>query len=560
MARGESSVAQQMRGDAFRTLCDAKALSVEGCDWVKSAVDPFHDYQLANLRGYPDVSTEPTVIVKVRQAINVSKPPGLKDDENWDCHIVLSPVDFCNTIGGAPNDTDPADNGYGGGFRTKYFTAPGSQADPAVPTSTNYFAAGDSMIMNGGASDRSPRRAARMDGLVINTVASGQPTFDGASMSVPHSATDDWQMQQINLDDYLKFEDNELASYRLIYSGFEIVNTTAQIKKQGQCTVYEYGNSYETVQGSALTFGEQPTTASPRYVVDAQYTHSTPAVGWSADHYALLPVNTQSHTAFRMPPSTIAEAKIMPSSHSWQAQDGAYCTAKFQTENPYQVADRRNFVFAQNDGDGSDSWMSASMGYDRKFPSVSSGYPLVGRDRPGRTHFSRMNTPGAYLTGLSPETTLFVTWRVGIERLPAAFNPTFLALAQPSACYDPVAQQLYAAVCCIMPPGCPQGYNDAGKWFRMIKDAAGKVLPSIAPYIPMVSKMLVATGNPVAASAVMAAGRGVQAVQEARAMTTISKAAQRRRKQRATPNFGPPGKPSNGNPVQTFNQQNNRPR
>jgi hypothetical protein len=360
-------------------------------------------------------------------------------------------------------------------------------------------------------------------------------------------------MQNINLDEYLKFDDNELASYRLIYSGFEIVNTTAQIKKQGQCTVYEYGNSYEALQGTALTFGEQPTTASPRYVIDAQYTHSMGAAATpitDPDH-RLMAYNTQSHTAFRMPPSTIAEAKIMPSSHSWQAQDGAYCTAKFQTENPYQVADRRNFVFAQNDGLGSESWMSASMGYDRNFADL-------GRDRPGRTHFSRMNTPGAYLTGLSPETTLFVTWRVGIERLPAAFNPTFLALAQPSACYDPVALQLYAAVCCVMPPGCPQGYNDAGKWFRMIKDAASKVLPQIAPYIPMVSKMLVATGNPIAAAGVMAAGRGVQAVQEARAISTIGRAARRRQAaQRATPNFGPPGKPGNGNPIQTFNQQNN---
>jgi len=74
-------------------LCKERLITKEACDWVKYALDPFHDLQLEHLRGYPDVSTEPTVIVKIRQAVTVTAPPGLADtgSPTWDCHVVASP-------------------------------------------------------------------------------------------------------------------------------------------------------------------------------------------------------------------------------------------------------------------------------------------------------------------------------------------------------------------------------------------------------------------------------------------------------------------------------------
>jgi hypothetical protein len=117
-----------------------------------------------------------------------------------------------------------------------------------------------------------------------------------------------------------------------------------------------------------------------------------------------------------------------------------------------------------------------------------------------------MNTTGAYFTGLSYDTTLFITWRIGIERLPAANKPTFLALAQPSAAFDPNALVLYNLICAELPPGVPQNYNDFGRWFQMVSSAARKAIPFAYPIFPAMQAILTALGRPVLAGMAGAAG------------------------------------------------------
>lgn len=226
----------------------------------------------------------------------------------------------------------------------------------------------------------------------------------------------------------------------------------------------------------------------------------------------------------------------MPGSHSWAAQDGCYNTAKFQTDNPFQALTKRPWVIQQNDPESTAGGYAMVSGKPKagsfasdfslglESPSLGAG-DLPGAHCSGPAHFSRMNTTGAYFTGLSYETTLFVTWRVGIERLPAANKPTFLALAQPSAMYDPNALELYNLVANALPPGCPQGYNDAGKWFRWISEQASKAIPKIYPVVrtaAMVADSLVGKGHPAA----MALG-GLDAMLKPRAEQAAVKRLQR---------------------------------
>jgi hypothetical protein len=218
----------------------------------------------------------------------------------------------------------------------------------------------------------------------------------------------------------------------------------------------------------------------------------------------LVPLS-QPTTYFRCPPNTLAEAKIMPGSHSWAAQDGTYNTAKFQSENKFQAMTRRPWAMCQNNptapigggyvNDTYGSFISdQSLGRRNDTSVGSQGEPgLFG----GPMHFSQMNTTGAYFTGLSEQTTLFVTWRVAIERLPSANKPAFLALAQPSATYDPNALVLYNMVANVLPPGCPQGYNDMGKWFRWISDAAQKSIPAVYPIVRTAALLANSMGRPV---------------------------------------------------------------
>jgi len=493
--------------DPMHGLCQERLITPEACDWCKYALDPFHDQRLENLRGYPDVASEPTVVVKIRQAMTISKPPGLPPGETWDCHVALTPVDF------APNSKNV------GGRATPFGEgATPSQAGLVQPDANAFFFTPPSINSVG---------VARFDGCVANSVPSsatngGNLTFTPGHM--PVIGNNGYECQNLSLDDYLDFESTDLGVYRLVYSGFEVVNTTAQIYKQGAVTVYEYGNSYETGASRG--------------------TVATPDISPPGDDLFAQVGNIAPTNYFRCPPNNLSEAKIMPGSHSWAAQDGSYNTAKFQTENPFQSVTSRPYVVTQNQtealtdggfvspipipGRSVEANTGGSIisdialgwaGYTRELPATS----------PGPAHFSRMNTTGAYYTGLSEQTTLFVTWRVGIERLPSANKPAFLALAQPSAAFDPNALVLYNMVANILPPGCPQGYNDAGEWFRWISDAARKSIPAVYPIVRTASLMANAMGRPIMGSALNGLAATMKPVAEDMAARRIQSAAAKQR-------------------------------
>jgi len=232
----------------------------------------------------------------------------------------------------------------------------------------------------------------------------------------------------------------------------------------------------------------------------------------------------------------------MPGSHSWAAQDGCYNTAKFQSDNKFQSMTRRPWAIAQNNPTN-----AADSGY---LPYITGGPNIMGSfvsdtslyaldvttvDTPyksgafgGPMHFSQMNTSGAYFTGLSEATTLFVTWRVGIERLPAANKPSFLALSQPSATYDPNALVLYNMVANVLPPGCPQGYNDMGKWFRWISDAAQKSIPAVYPVVRTAAMLANSMGRPVIGAGLSGLAQAMRPVAEKQAAARLQQAVRNR--------------------------------
>lgn len=495
--------------DPMTDLCKERLITPEACDWVKYALDPFHDQVLQNLRGYPDVATEPTVVVKIRQAITISAPPGLPVGDNWDCHMVLSPIDFAPRSKNVAARVTPmgpatANGSYASGAG---LVQPVAETDPGLID-----------IKQGQLKSHAiDCRTGRMDGLVINSVPSN--AMDGQNQTftpghTPLVAGSGYEVQNVVLDDYIDFDETDLGVYRLVYSGFEVVNTTAQIAKQGAVTVYEYGNSFEVGASSPADGGlEQPITLGA--IESCKYYGSY-----------------RPTTYFRSPPNNIAEAKIMPGAHSWAAQDGCYNTAKFQSDNPFQAVTKRPWAICQNnqiagadggylptitDGEFTENMAGSYVSEWTLGTQVTASNMLVDVHRPGPSgpaHFSRMNTTGAYFTGLSGSTTLFVTWRCGIERLPAANKPTFLALAQPSAAFDPNALVLYNMVANILPPGCPQGYNDAGSWFRWISDAARKSIPAVYPVVRVASMLANTMGRPVIGGALNALATTMKPVAE----------------------------------------------
>jgi hypothetical protein len=70
---------------------NSKQLTPSGADWLVSVLDPFHDTQLKELQGWPDVETGPSVVRCIKQSFQISRPPSVPVGSNWDCHIVMWP-------------------------------------------------------------------------------------------------------------------------------------------------------------------------------------------------------------------------------------------------------------------------------------------------------------------------------------------------------------------------------------------------------------------------------------------------------------------------------------
>jgi len=98
-----SNIAKVTRGEKLLTMIANDGLiSEQGKDWLVACLDPFHDHQLKNLAGWPDVQTGASVVRCVKQTVTIQVPGGVAG--NWDAHIVQWPWITSNQNGnGAGN-------------------------------------------------------------------------------------------------------------------------------------------------------------------------------------------------------------------------------------------------------------------------------------------------------------------------------------------------------------------------------------------------------------------------------------------------------------------------
>ncbi len=420
--------------DPLDILAAHGALTSAGAAWVKCALDPFHDYEVTDLDGIPDVETEPTLVVRTQQSVVVSNPGG----GTWDCNIVNMPVDFSFST------EEDLHTDYGS-YR------PVSNIGGPMP--------GSFEIAKG--------TIPRMDGLQISVVPTGDNTYNGTE-----------PRQNLGLDDYLiTGSGTDLMAYRVVSSGFEVVNSTASLQRSGACTVYEIGEPGEYSDFRSSYKDE------------------------SGDYARVGTVRN-----FRMPPISLAEAKQTPGARTWHAEEGCYVVSKHRSEMGFSPVAKRDFVYASS-SKANPSWATHLAGCAVGTESV----PVPPVEKNGcASHISNLNLSGAYFTGLSEETTLQVTWRVVLERLPGPFDLQNLALASPSAPYDPRALELYSHITAKLPPGVPVGYNDAGKYFKMIAYQIKSAVKQTLPLLPAIEAAMAASGFPVAAAAVEGARVGAQ--------------------------------------------------
>lgn len=66
-------------------------ITEDGNNWVKCALDPFHDFNL-NLSGLPDATTGSSVVRFFKKKVTLVRPTGLAAADKWDCHIFTLPL------------------------------------------------------------------------------------------------------------------------------------------------------------------------------------------------------------------------------------------------------------------------------------------------------------------------------------------------------------------------------------------------------------------------------------------------------------------------------------
>lgn len=199
--------------NVLKRLVSNRQMTLQGEEWLINALDPFHDRELKNLAGWPDVETGYSVVQKVKQTISLASPGGAGFPANWDLWVVALPVldnRFCSMTTQRENNTFvwPNTAAFQWGGVHAYAVAPGTDFNPTLATTVH-----------------------------IGVVEANVPYTTGVG--------------------------------RLIAIAHETVNTTAPLQKQGSVTVFrqmQQGRNNQgvngLVQGSVYPAGQLRGTAT----------------------------------------------------------------------------------------------------------------------------------------------------------------------------------------------------------------------------------------------------------------------------------------------------------
>lgn len=364
-------------------------LTSSGKDFLIAALDPFHDQQLKDLQGWPDLETSSSVVRLIKQTISVKAPVGTVNP--WDMYVDLWP--WLNSLLFISTS-------HGGGSR-------------------------------------------RNDNLVIDTNGSGTymggltvwATNAGTAVDFGNSAN---RIGMINLP-----EDYSKGSQRVVGIGFEVVNTTAEIYRQGQAVVYRQSN--------------------PVNKTTTMFMKEGPGGAGTFESMSFCPIPS--------PPTTIASTLLIPGSRQWAAEEGCYCVGCFcGQDNPPHIVGYTGPLVYTTEGGADTAYnvlgaMTTGPNMDPVYVPARILYPgsATSLTQPVVVHPIHMS--GARFTGLSTQSTFSITLNIYLETFPTVAEAGILVLATPSAQYDPVALEIFSNALTQLPVGVMVRENGLGDWF-----------------------------------------------------------------------------------------------
>lgn len=406
-------------------LENKSTLTPDGRDWLVAALDPFHDQDMS-LAGYPDLMTSSTVVQLVKQSFSVGVPSTVTTP-TWDCIISMFP----NQI--TQNMTTSYPITFQGVVGNGVVLAPVSTVGGVVAIGGN---AGVNLYPNNAGGNAADATAKLCGGTDARNFLKG--------------------------------------NCRVIGCAFEIVNTTAEINKQGQMTAWRMPNFQTDV--NVVT---QSTT--------------TPSVGL-----------TSTITVNRFPPGSLSDAMLLYGSRSWAAKEGAYVVGRqSDVDNPARQPSTKPNVFVGQDINSGTTGAQGNYNVYSNAISASSWSACQDVSAP-------FDLSGIYCSGLSTQTTLTVNVRWIIERVPGPSESDLVVLATPSCPFDALALEIYTKCLRDMPPGVMFNENPLGEWFRAALSKVASFAPKIGAAINTIIPGAELIGNGLGA----VAGFGAKKLQQ----------------------------------------------
>lgn len=226
-AKHDVSTRGKFAEDIFDHL-EGRGLTSDGANWVRHALDPFHDFD-RDLAGFPDADGAASVVNVFKVTLNITKPAGAAG--NWDCHIFNLP----HTTGR---------NGL------NYYTG-----DTNLTYGRGHLAFDNPMV-----------QFAPLGLVNVIKADAGQPMFYENNPWAPTNWSN--TIATAALEPEL-----ETGLGRIIGMGMEVENTTAELNKQGAVLMYRMPGGQPCSSTGTIV-----NTASTEYVqVDMRHYSALPA-------------------------------------------------------------------------------------------------------------------------------------------------------------------------------------------------------------------------------------------------------------------------------------------
>jgi hypothetical protein len=398
-------------------------LTQAGAAAVEAALDPFHDYNIANLRGWVDTFAGDTITQVFTRQYQITTSETFADSL-WDTQIILTGSDIAEKFvcvstpsGVTTNVIRTSTLGNPCGFQ--FGAASESQVYGAVTICKNVHGSSVSPFVKEGDQET----------VVIEPFAPTELTdSDVAVLGRPYGA------------------------YRVIGAAFEIHDDTAELYKQGGSTFWRWPDYEEEY---SLTFVKDVTV----------------------NGNAATTTGTSIHKMQRKPPQSSTAARLFPRSKTGLARDGAYVvgTMRDSVLPMARIADARQ-IFCNEDlstmssstteADYNSMWISDPEYYTTAAASSSADPRVLSVSHPH--HDSGINPCGVIFSGLASQASLRLVVKYIIEQAPNGLDSQLIPLVTPSAAFDARALELYGRLVNTVPIGTSVFNNASGDYWKGI--------------------------------------------------------------------------------------------